>query len=115
MEKIKQFFLNKQNWSYILCCILLFLLVFFWRENDTTKTELKDLKKQEKVKEKEIDSLKEERKILIKQKDSISKEIVKTKTIINNIRTEREIRIQYVEKMGNKEIQEYFNKRYNEK
>lgn len=85
MEKIKAFFTNKSNWGYILSCILLFVIIFFWRSNDDTKRQLKEIEKTEKIKEKTLDSLKLENKDIKAERDKAEEAIKGQKTIIINI------------------------------
>ncbi len=94
--------------DYVLLAVILILFsLLFWRQNNIeTKA---DNNKQT------MDSLKQTEEKLKKKVDSVDEKIDGTKTVINNIHREKEIRIKFVERMSNKEMEQYFKDRYGEK
>ena len=101
MEKLKPYL------PYIAVAVLLFIVVF--GENTRSSQKIKTLQETAKNNEKIIKSLQIEKEQLTKRSDSLTKEINNTKTVINTIVKEKEIRIKYIDKLTDDELQKYFD------
>ena len=100
MERLKPYL------PYIAVAILLFILFFGGNKSDY---KIKTLQETAKNNEKLIKSLQAEKEQLNRRSDSLTKEINNTKTVINTIVKEKEIRIKYIDKLTDDELQKYFD------
>ena len=100
MEKLKPYL------PYIVIAVLLFILFFGGNKSDY---KIRTLQETEKNNEKIIKSLQIEKEQLSKRSDSLTKEINNTKTVINTIVKEKEIKIKYIDKLTDDELQKYFD------
>lgn len=112
MEKIKSFVLNKQNWLFLICLVLLGVIFFLWKGNTEYKDKLKTLQAEDKKKEKMIIEKQKNVKKLEQKVDSLDNKIDNSKIIINNIIKEKDIKLEEVKNLNNYQLQEYFNNRY---
>lgn len=101
MEKLKLYL------PYIAVAVFLFIVVF--GENSRSSQKIKTLQETAKNNEKLIKSLQIEKEQLAKRSDSLTKEINNTKTVINTIVKEKEIRTKYIDKLTDEELQKYFD------
>lgn len=112
MERIKEFFKDRGNWGFIVASIMLFFVIFLWRENNETKTQLKALKQNEKKAEKMINNLEKDLVKIREQKDSLDNVISKTKENIINITIERDKEVGKVDNYSISDLQRYFDNKY---
>lgn len=109
---MKNFFTNKENWGFIICGILLFVVFFLQHKNQQIDSQLKDIKKSEKKLETRIDSLKIIGDKIRREKDSLSREILITRQEIIEIQNKRDEKIILVDKYSVSDLQRFFTDRY---
>lgn len=93
---------TKERFLYILVISFLFSLFFLQRCGEENLKESNHI----------IDSLKTENAKLYRRIDTIDNKIKETKTVINNIIKEKEVKLIEVDKMSNPELTKYFKERY---
>ncbi len=108
MEKIKSFILNRQNWLFLLCLVLLGIIFFLWRGNTEYKDKLKALQAQDKQKEKMIVELEKKEALIQKSKDSLAAEVELTQKYITELINQRDEKITNIKRFTPSEHHKFF-------
>ncbi len=108
MEKIKSFVLNKQNWLFLICLVLLGVIFFLWKGNTEYKDKLKTLQAEDKQKEKMIVELEKKEAVIQKSKDSLAVEAELTKKYITELINQRDEEINTIKRFTPSQHHKFF-------